>query len=88
MKRQYIAAKNYKASAYRVSGWRGIAFEVLGWEVEPIENPRWPRRRTGLLVVQMIGDDRHFAVDPSDVTALADDSYCSECGQIGCGHGG
>jgi hypothetical protein len=39
---------------------------------------------TGNLVVVMVGDDREHIVDPDDCTALDDDAYCHECGQIGC----
>lgn len=37
--------------------------------------------------VCMIGDDRNFIVDPSDVSPLDEGAYCRECGQIGCRHG-
>jgi hypothetical protein len=39
---------------------------------------------TGNVVVVMVGDDREFVVDPDDLTLIADDEYCSGCGQIGC----
>ena len=35
----------------------------------------------------MIGDDEVFTVDVADVSPIADDDYCSGCGQIGCGWG-
>ena len=44
--------------------------------------------RTGDLVVCMVGDDHLHVVDPDDVQELAREDYCSECGQIGCGHDG
>jgi hypothetical protein len=52
--------------------------EYLGWDVVP----------TGRLVVCMVGDDRLEACDREDLEPIADDDYCSECGQIGCHHDG
>jgi hypothetical protein len=76
--------------AYSVSGYPGIAWSILGWETEPDEDTEWSgcEVRTGSVVGRMIGDDRHFAIDPSDVERIDDDAYCAECGQIGCCHDG
>jgi len=38
--------------------------------------------------VRMVGDDRDYSVDPDDVTELAPEDYCAECGQVGCRHDG
>jgi hypothetical protein len=35
----------------------------------------------------MVGDDREFVVDADEIEPLAEDDFCSDCGQIGCGHG-
>ena len=85
----YEPAPEYNASAYVVKGWRGVAFDVLGWETEPDEDTEWSgyKNRTGSLVAVMVGDDRHHSVDPSDIEPLTPAEYCSECGQIGCSHG-
>jgi hypothetical protein len=32
----------------------------------------------------MVGDDYVHIVDVDDLTLIADDDYCAECGQIGC----
>lgn len=40
------------------------------------------------VVVIMVGDDREFTHEVTDLELLTDDEYCSGCGQIGCGHGG
>jgi len=83
----YEAAPEYTADGYRVAGWSaGVAFYVLGWETEPDEDTEWSgyEVRTGRLVVCMVGDDALQSEDPDDVTALADDAFCSECGQVGC----
>lgn len=44
--------------------------------------------RTGRVVAVMVGDDRRFVVDEEDVTPLAREDYCGECGQVGCTHDG
>jgi hypothetical protein len=36
----------------------------------------------------MIGDDHKFNVPIDDLTPLAREAYCGECGQIGCTHDG
>lgn len=74
--------------AYTVRGWRGVAFVVLGWETEPDEATEWTGQevRTGNLLVVMIGDDKRHSVDPDDVSPIAEEEFCRECGQIGCGH--
>lgn len=33
----------------------------------------------------MVGDDKRHTVDVSDLIPIADEDYCSGCGQIGCG---
>ncbi len=77
----------FHAPAYTVRGWgQGIAFSVRGWEVEPDEDTEWSgiEARTGRVVVTMIGDDARFVVDEDDITPIAREDYCGECGQIGC----
>lgn len=88
MKLHYEPAPEYDDKAYKIDGWRGIAWSIYGWETEPDEDTDWSgqERRTGNLVAVMIGDDRHFSVRPEEVTLLDRDQYCSVCGQIGCHH--
>ena len=76
----------FQAPAYTVSGWAGIAWRCLGWETEPDADTEWTgiEERTGRVVCIMIGDDHKFTFEPEDVTAIAREDYCSECGQIGC----
>jgi hypothetical protein len=38
----------------------------------------------GTVDAVMVGDDRVFQVDPEDCTLIADEDYCSGCGQVGC----
>ena len=89
MIKHYEDAQEFQG-AYTVSGYRGIAWSVYGWETKPDEDTEWSEcyNRTGQLVMTMIGDDRHFAIDPADVSPLDELAYCAECGQIGCAHDG
>lgn len=79
--------QSFPADAYRVRGYRGVAWTVLGWETEPDEDTVWSgcEERTGLVVCQMVGDDLHFAFDLEDLTPLNNSEFCRDCGQIGCG---
>ena len=86
-----VAAPEYDADAYTVAGWgAGIAWGIWGWETEPDEDTEWSgcENRTGMLLACMVGDDALHTVDPEDVTALDEDDYCQECGQVGCCHDG
>ena len=72
---------------YTVDGWRGIAFYLTGYVQEPDEDTEW----TGILnedrsrvIAVMVGDDLDHIVDVDDLTLLADEDYCPECGQVGC----
>ncbi len=76
--------------AVQIDGHDGIAWHVLGFQTEPDEDTEWSGEevQTGQLVCMMVGDDNHWLFDPSDIKKLAREDYCSECGQIGCGHDG
>jgi hypothetical protein len=80
----------FSAEAYKVEDYPHIAFRVRGWEVRPDGDTEWDgiEKRTGRVIVVMIGDDRKFAVDPADVEPIPDLDYCNECGQMGCAHDG
>jgi len=82
--------KTFSAEAYKVEKYVGVAWYVLGWETEPDEDTEWTgiENRTGRVVMIMVGDDRRFVFELDEVTALAREEYCSECGQIGCTHDG
>ena len=91
MKRiEYEDPQNEWDGAYQISGYRGIAWSVLGWELEPDEDTEWSGcyNRTGNIVAVMIGDDRHFTFEPGEAERIDDLAYCAECGQIGCRHDG
>lgn len=78
--------ETFPADGYRVDGWKGIAWAVLGWETQPDEDTEWTgiEQRTGKVVCVMIGDDRRFVFDKDELTPLDPESYCRSCGQIGC----
>ena len=80
----------FPADAYRVEGYGGIAWYVLGCETTPDEDTEWTgiEERTGQVVCKMVGDDRHFTFDPEELTPLQREEYCGSCGQIGCTHDG
>jgi len=82
--------ERFNAPAYRVKGYGGIAWYVMGWETEPDEDTEWSgyEVRTGNVVCRMVGDDRDFTFEPNEVTPLRREEYCGECGQIGCVHDG
>lgn len=77
-------------SAFKHPDYPGVAWRVIGDETAATEETEWTgiREPTGLVRAVMIGDDRPFAFDPDDLIELDDLDYCSECGQIGCGHDG
>ncbi len=80
----------FSADAYKVRQYPGVAFYVCGWETEPDADTEWSgiEERTGRVIAVMIGDDRKHSLDESDVTPIAREAYCGQCGQIGCGHDG
>lgn len=79
-------AATFPADAYRVKGWEGVAFSVLGWETAPDKDTEWTgiESRTGKVLAVMVGDDMIFRLDPDELTPLKGSEYCRSCGQIGC----
>jgi hypothetical protein len=73
---------------YTIRGWRGVAWYYVGPESAPTPDTEWDgiEEPTGLVLMCMVGDDRVFPFDPSDLTLLDEADYCSGCGQVGCGH--
>ncbi len=76
----------FPADAYRVRRWRGIAWWVMGWELD-VDEATGASRRSGNVVAVMVGDDQPYTFSPDDLTPVSRFEYCGECGQIGCGHG-
>lgn len=72
---------------YMVTGHGGIAWYISGYRTYRDEDYEW----TGIEEIDysmvnmiMVGDDRVFTFDVDDLTEIAEDAYCHECGQIGC----
>ena len=80
----------FPAEGYAVNEYAGVAWYARGWEVEPDDDTEWSgiKHRTGRVVMTMIGDDRYFAFDLSDIVPLNREEYCGNCGQLGCTHDG
>jgi hypothetical protein len=75
-------------AAYTADGYSaGIAWRVYAWEEEADEDTEWTGMlvRTGRVLAHMVGDDRTFSFEPDELTVIAEDDYCSCCGQVGCG---
>lgn len=60
------------------SNWSaGIAWYVR--DVSPIDDR---------VTVTMVGDDRLFSAERDELTVIERETFCGECGQVGCGHDG
>jgi len=86
---------------YTVDGYRGIAFYLIGFATETVETETVDEidgetvyfydhetvEDRGFVRAVMVGDDREHIVDVDDLTMIADEDFCQECGQTGCLHG-
>lgn len=77
----------FNAQAYRVRFYRGVAFWVMGWELD-VDEATGASQRSGNVVAVMVGDDQHHSFSPAELTPVSRHEYCGECGQIGCSHSG
>jgi hypothetical protein len=72
----------------RVKGFNGQACKVLGpelvWDDEEDEDRELVPGDGSRLRVSMVGDDQIFVVDAEDVTEIAVNEFCIECGQLAC----
>lgn len=89
------------AANYRIAGYGGIAWYLRGYakrwtDEEWIEDedgevyynePEEIEDRERVIAV-MVGDDREFEVEVSELTLLPREDFCGVCGQIGCNHDG
>lgn len=57
--------------------WATTVGKVAAWVVED-------QSESGQVKIRMVGDDRDFFVDRSEVEVIHDDEFCGGCGQIGC----
>jgi hypothetical protein len=66
----------YPSGAYvSVWGYGGVA-----WYVRHVLD--------GQVICRMVGDDRDFSVGRDELSSLAREDFCGECGQVGCTHDG
>jgi hypothetical protein len=93
----YFRARGFGGIALRVvaypkvwEAWTSLEMDEDGREYERdtgegewVENPD-----CGRVLVCMVGDNHKFELDRSDLTPLAREEFCGECGQIGCAHDG
>jgi hypothetical protein len=74
---------------YRVSGYDGVAWYLLGYKLVRDEDFEWSGIETedrDFVRAVMVGDDRVFVIDVDDLEQISDEDFCRDCGQIGCGH--
>jgi len=81
MAEMYEAAAEAEAEAQTFKRGDHVAYKtgdsvVSAWIIDP-----------DVPFIRLIGDDRDFEVDPSQLTPIDRDDFCGGCGQIGCGHG-
>ena len=86
---------------YQIKEYRGIAWFALGWEAKNVpimcicedengkeyeeESGEYELEPTNNVVLVMVGDDRKFVFSQDECIKIEEDSFCRECGQIGCG---
>jgi len=74
---------------YRVDGYDGIAWRFIQHpvvtEYDDYGDAVDQTEDTDQAIMVMVGDDRRFTFGTDEVHIIPDDSFCRECGQIGCG---
>ena len=74
---------------YTIHGWsKGIAWYLLGYEMIRDEDYEWSgieEENRDMVRATMVGDDRVFVIDIDDLQIIPEDSFCRDCGQVGCG---
>jgi hypothetical protein len=89
-----MTARLDRDATFSVKGWDGIAFYVHSfpkvwapYDEDDQSEGEWEEQdeTCGRVNVVMVGDDRKYEVDVSDLTKLDEGGYCAGCGQIGCG---
>ncbi len=81
-----------KGIAYYLLGWEAGRVPTICYgedeDGEEIEIEDWSEtelvRAGDNVIAVMVGDDHKWTVDKDDLTLIADEDYCGECGQIGC----
>jgi len=72
---------------FRVDRFGGIAFYLLGYKLTRDEDYEW----TGIeeedrdwVRAVMVGDDHEWLIETDELEEIDRESYCPDCGQIGC----
>jgi hypothetical protein len=82
----YVTCESYRGVALIVRDletvWVDYLNESDGEEWEGSEQV-W----NGRYVVTMVGDNRRFSVEESELTTIDRDAFCVDCGQTGCDWG-
>lgn len=85
--------KGYPGIAFRFYSWPMVWDPYLSlvqddegneWEEDCGDGEWVEQENSDRANFVMIGDDRVFTFDLTDVTALEDNAFCHSCGQIGC----
>ena len=91
---KYVAVESYSGIAFWMDDWvKSIEEQYVeyfdsddsgevffGWEeVEVVSD--------SVVECYMVGDNKKFEFDISDLTRIDVNDFCVSCGQIGCGHG-
>ena len=73
---------------YKVAGVNGVSWYLIGYVETANEDTDW----TGIMDVDtetvraiMVGDNRVHEIGVDELEVIPEDSFCRECGQIGCG---
>lgn len=69
---------------YTVDGMPGAAFYLRGYWPTGLDFDGEQTYDEDFVCAVAVGDDYAHCVDPDDLTVIADEDYCSSCGQIGC----
>lgn len=91
---KYVTVESYSGIAFWIDNWvKSIEEQYVeyletddsgevffGWEeVEIISD--------SVVECYMVGDDKMYRFDISELTRIDVNDFCISCGQIGCGHG-
>lgn len=73
--------------AFRLEYCPGVAWHAIAYEPMYDEYGDEDGYTTDTIIAVMVGDNRRFRIPTEDCIPITNDEYCSQCGQIGCGHG-
>ena len=87
----HYTVKGYRGVAWYLLGWAAEHKPVMcycqddeGNEYEEESGEFELEREGDNVVAVMVGDDRRFVFDRSELTIIPEDGFCRDCGQVGC----